>query len=111
VTPFKIRTGENTIGDDEDWDTSPSVIPSKKKVMPAKVTKKVVGNVAFITSLEQIDDMITPIHKKKKSVSRANSPKPMPSPNKKRDESPSKLSPQAMYKMEDQVYEISKEQR
>ena len=73
--PFKIRTGENTMGsDDEDWDTSPSPTTETKKssfnkqpkAMPEKVKKKV-NNISFITSLEQIDAMITP---KKPSVSK-----------------------------------------
>lgn len=58
--------------DDEDWDTSPSPTTETKKslkqpkVMPEKVKKKV-NNISFITSLEQIDAMITP---KKESVSK-----------------------------------------
>ena len=63
---FKIKTGENTMGDDESWDTSPSnpvsnpsspsVIKPKKRLMPDKVKKKVVNKISFISSLEQIDD-------------------------------------------------------
>ena len=50
--------------DDEDWDTSQSPTTEtkqiKKKVkMPEKVKKKV-NNISFITSLEQIDAIITP---------------------------------------------------
>lgn len=63
--------------------------------MPAKVTKKVVNNVSFITSLEQIDDYASSLKKKKKSIPpKIVSPKAeIIQPLKKREESPVKISP------------------
>jgi hypothetical protein len=86
--------------------------------MPEKVKKKV-NNISFITSLEQIDAIITP-KKVKPSVSKMIkevSPQLLQrnsafkSPKGSREESPEKISPQKMFRMEDQAYEIGKDQR
>jgi hypothetical protein len=72
--------------------------------MPEKVKKKV-NNISFITSLDQIDAMITP-KKAKPSVSKLIqevTPKILErhsafrSPKSSKEESPDKISPQKMY--------------
>ncbi len=108
ITPYNERSLFTRVEDGELWDTSlstPSRHSSPKKEFATSPTiRKTVGNVAFITSLEQIAGIESP--RKKKEMS------PEPSP-KLREISPSpvEITPQTLYKMEDQLHDADRETR
>jgi hypothetical protein len=64
ITPLKERSLFTRVEDGEQWDTSlssPSRQSSpKKELATSPVNRKTVGNIAFITSLEQIAAIESP---------------------------------------------------